>query len=223
MLTAVLRNFVLPALLAMAPPAALQATSVHAQELHMNNSCPNFNDPSLHTMNKDQLIDACLNNKPVADEAVAAMDCNTAKTLAAYSRMDNSFVEGQVAEEVVAQQCGHGNGDEMAFGGEDVGFPVGLFSFERGYHTAYSGQKAVTCAPIYYGTARISKSGVITFTSGGHDWRGFVSRDGALTITHDGVSNPTPIHETAIIGPLENARLFNGYCGSGFFRLVAKL
>lgn len=225
-LVVVLRKFVLPAVLAVLAPLAMQGAIVQAQELRMNNSCPSVDDPALPTMNKTELLERCpLGKKPVGEvPVVTAVDCKTVRTLAAYARLNNSdSVEAQAAVQVAAEHCPTEGDATETIGDQGIGFPVGFFEFERGYFTRYSGKKAETCRNKYMGTARITSAGVISFTSGGHDWSGVVDQNGVMVIRHDGVTNPVPINATAIIGPLEDAELYNGYCGYGYFRLLGRM
>ena len=96
----------------------------------------------------------------------------------------------------------------------------GVFRFERGYYTSYSGAKANICRGYYSRDAYLN-NGRIEFTSGGHTWRGTISQNSYISITRDNVS-PRPKNQTSVTGPMFNAELYNGYCGKGFFRISAQ-
>lgn len=94
----------------------------------------------------------------------------------------------------------------------------GRFRGERGYYTHYSGAKRQICQPFYSFTMDV-RDGQAQFSSGGHTWTGIVDPNGNIRINEDGVY-PRPKNTTAIIGPVEDASLYNGYCGNGFFRIL---
>jgi hypothetical protein len=209
-----------------------------AQQLKMNVGCPTLGSANIGQYTIDELNTLCHNNTGQATtsssgggtqqvqqvqsaENGAALSCGQHKALAAFARMNPGFVEGETSQAVVEKYC-QGKPDTALPDGSQVGGDLlsGVFRFERGYNTQYSGRKGEICQPYYSGDAYLDQ-GRIEFTSGGHTWRGTISQNSYVSITRDGVT-PRPKNDTVISGPMLNAELYNGYCGSGFFRLSAK-
>ncbi len=214
---------------------AVFGSSAQAQQFKMNIGCPTLGSEDLGKYTIDQLNEACHNSssgsssssssQPVqvaSAEGGAALSCGQHKALAAFARMNPGFVEGETSQAIVSKYCGDGVPDNSVPQGSQAGGDLlsGVFRFERGYHTQYSGAKRRICQPYYSGDAYLER-GKITFTSGGHTWRGTISQNSFVSITRDGVT-PRPKNPTSISGPMLEAELYNGYCGYGFFRLSAK-
>ncbi|MCZ4351871.1 hypothetical protein O4H61_05030 [Roseovarius aestuarii] len=214
------------------------AAPVAAQQLRMNVGCPTLGSADIGKYTIDQLNKLCHNNtgtsatsisssgsQPteavVSAENGAALSCGQHKALAAFARMNPGFVEGETSAAVVEKYCA-GKPDDAAPGGSQVGGDLltGVFGFERGYYNTYSGAKGRICKTYYSGKAFLDK-GTIELNSGGHTWRGTISSNSYISITRDGVT-PRPKNHTVISGPMLSAELYNGYCGSGFFRLTAQ-
>lgn len=220
------------AALSMAAPAS-------AQQLKMNIGCPTLGSADIGKYTIDELNKLCHNNTGSSGTATtstsgsqpteqvasaengAALSCGQHKALAAFARMNPGFVEGETSAAVVAKYCG-GKPDDALPDGSQVGGDLlsGVFRFERGYYTNYSGAKGRICKTYYSGDAFLNQ-GRIELTSGGHTWRGTISQNSYISITRDGVT-PRPKNHTVISGPMLNAELYNGYCGSGFFRITAQ-
>ncbi len=206
----------------------LLPTSATAQQMRLNVGCPSLGSPNIGQYTIDELNALCHNNtgtthKPEqvsAAEDGAALSCGQHKALAAFARMNPGFVEGQTSQAVVDKYC-QNTSDTNLPSGSQVGGDLlsGVFQFERGYYTSYSGSKGRICKSRYAGTAYLNK-GKIEFTSGGHTWRGSIAQNSYVSITRDGVT-PRPKNHTVISGPMLNADLYNGYCGAGYFRLLA--
>lgn len=208
-----------------------------AQQLKMNVGCPTLGSANIGQYTIDELNNLCHNNtgqaaasssdssQPVQQvqsaENGAALSCGQHKALAAFARMNPGFVEGETSQAVVEKYC-QDKPDHALPDGSQVGGDLlsGVFRFERGYNTQYSGSKGEICQSYYSGDAYLNQ-GRIEFTSGGHTWRGTISQNSYISITRDGVT-PRPKNHTVISGPMLNAELYNGYCGSGFFRLSTK-
>ncbi len=220
--------------------AMLAGAPALAQQFKMNLGCPTLGSANIGQYTIDELNDLCHNNtgagtvsssggggtQPAqqefsAAENGAALSCGQHKALAAFARMNPGFVEGTTSQAVVDKYCG-GKPDNALPEGSQVGGDLlsGIFRFERGYHTQYSGAKARICQPYYSGDVFIDR-GRVQFTSGGHTWKGTIANNSYISITRDGVT-PRPKNHTVISGPMTDAELYNGYCGSGFFRLSAK-
>ena len=204
-----------------------------AQQFRMNVGCPTLGSADIGKYTVDELNALCHNTsggsssssggtQVAAAENGASLSCGQHKALAAFARMNPGFVEGQTSQAIVDKYCGGGVSDSAVPGGSQVGGDLlsGVFRFERGYNTQYTGAKKRICQPYYSGDAYLDR-GNITFTSGGHTWRGTITQNSFISITRDGV-NPRPKNPTSISGPMLKAELYNGYCGYGFFRLSAK-
>lgn len=219
-------------LLAMAA-ALLASGPVMAQQLKMNVGCPTLGSSDIGKYTIEELNKLCHNNTGSASgsnsageqvasaEGGAALSCGQHKALAFKARLNPGFVEGQTSQTVVDKYCqgkpDDALPDESYAGGDQA---TGVFRFERGYNTSYSGAKGRICKGYYSGQAYLD-NGRIEFTSGGHTWRGTISQNSYISITRDGVT-PRPKNHTVISGPMFNAELYNGYCGHGFFRLSAQ-
>lgn len=218
-------------LLTLAAPAA-------AQQLRMNVGCPTLGSADIGKYTIDELNKLCHNNtgapttttstsgsqpteQVVSAENGASLSCGQHRALAEFARMNPGFVEGETSAAVVQKYCDNLSNDALP-GGSQVGGDLltGVFGFERGYYGQFSGAKGQTCQTYYSGKAYLDK-GTIELTSGGHTWRGTISQNSYISITRDGVT-PRPKNHTVISGPMMGAELFNGYCGSGFFRLKAQ-
>lgn len=210
---------------------AAVASAASAQQLRINSSCPSIDQADLGSMTASELNCSCFHSaaacqqvgQDLPDEGTV-LTCGQLKTAAALARINSTYVEGQAAQTTVNQQC---SGDD-----EDVpdnvmptaqALAAGIYKFQRGYYTSYSGAKLQICQPSYTGDARVYSDGTIMFTSGGHDWRGVISPDLNISITREGVTNPRPKNDTGIYGPIYEASLFNGYCGQGFFRILGRV
>ena len=216
--------------------ALFGASAAEAQQFRMNVGCPTLGSADIGKYTIDELNALCHNSsggssssssssgvtEVASAENGAALSCGQHKALAAFARMNPGFVEGQTSQAIVDKYCGGGVSDTAVPGGSQVGGDLlsGVFRFERGYHTQYSGAKRNICQPYYSGDAYLDR-GQITFTSGGHTWRGTITQNSFVSITRDGVT-PRPKNPTSISGPMLEAELYNGYCGYGFFRLSAK-
>lgn len=214
--------------------AGLWAGPGETQQFKMNVGCPTLGSADIGKYTIDELNKLCHNSagtsaggtapsqtQMATAEGGASLSCGQHKALAAFARMNPGFVEGETSQAVVEKYCA-GKPDDAVPGGSQVGGNLlsGVFRFERGYHGSYSGAKARICKPYYSGDAYLER-GHITFTSGGHTWRGTISDNSFLSITREGVT-PRPKNPTSISGPMLEAELYNGYCGRGFFRLSAK-
>lgn len=78
------------------------------------------------------------------------------------------------------------------------------------------GRPRSQCRGLYRINADV-KEGTIVFLHQGVTWRGSINSSGAISIQND--STPPSKHEMVIYGPIENATLYNGYCGNGFVKL----
>jgi len=201
------------------------AVVAQAQTFRIDAGCPGQNDPSVRTMTVEDLKCRCFKTcngnaapKPTpADNTV--LNCGQHRGLAIKASNDPSFVEGVASQAVVGQYCKPNVPDSTVPAGVASGanYTSGAFRYERGYDQTFSGRKGRICENYYQGTAYLNQ-GSVEFTSGGHTWRGRVMPNSHITITREGVS-PRPKNPTSISGPITNAYMYNGYCGSGFFRL----
>ncbi|WP_272008850.1 hypothetical protein [Roseovarius sp. ZX-A-9] len=212
----------------------LGVAPAQAQQLKMNIGCPTLGSADIGKYTIDELNRLCHNNSGSSGtstssqgsqmdsaEGGAALSCGQHKALAFKARLNPGFVEGQTSQQVVDKYCQNKPDDALpdeSYAGGDQA--TGWFRFERGYHTTYTGAKARICKNYYSGDAYLD-NGRIEFTSGGHTWRGTISQNSYISITRDGVT-PRPKNHTVISGPMFNAELYNGYCGTGFFRLSAQ-
>lgn len=211
------------------------ALPAQAQEYRINVGCPTLGDPNIGSYTIDQLNELCHHTSASSGVAVSGaggslggaggsptdvLTCGQHRFLAAKARINAGFVEGVASQAVVEQFCGGGVSDDAIPGGSIAGGAElsGYFRYERGYYTHWSGAKADICRPLYTGEAYVDH-GRISFTSGGHTWVGTVSENSYISITRDGVT-PRPKNPTGITGPIYDAELYNGYCGSGFFQLI---
>jgi len=207
--------------------AGLSGTAA-AQQLNLNVGCPTLGSPDFGTLTFDELNERCFGDaggggnappKPAEDGAI--LTCGQHRALALAGRINVGYVEGQVSQQVVDDLCDEpGLGDDAIPAGSQIGGNQlqGYYRFERGYKTRYTGAKLQICQPYYTGNAYLDR-GTITFTSGGHTWTGTISQNSFISITREGVT-PRPKNFTVISGPLLDAKLYNGYCGEGFFRLL---
>ena len=102
--------------------------------------------------------------------------------------------------------------------GQCVRLPNGSYQGVRGYTDPYRPQPSTSCKNRYAFTADI-EDGTISFTSDDRYWEGEVDQvTGSIHIDRNGIS-PAPNQATLVEGDFANARFWNGFCGSGFFRL----
>jgi len=226
------------AVFCMAVGFTVSADSAAAQQFKMNIGCPSLGSSNIGQYTIDQLNQLCHNSngsgggsssssnstqpsQVSSAENGAALSCGQHKALAAFARMNPGFVEGETSQVIVDKYCS-GKPDSAAPGGSQSGGDQlsGIYKFERGYHTQYSGSKKKICRSYYSGDIFVH-SGRVQFTSGGHTWHGTISQNSYISITRDGVT-PRPKNPTSITGPVQNAELYNGYCGKGFFRVSKK-
>lgn len=208
--------------------------AVSAQDMRINKGCPKLGDPNIGKYTIDQLNCLCHNGAQCSQspasqspgqvtsaENGAALTCGQHKALAAFAKANTGFVEGQTSQSIVDKYCGGPTSNDQVPSSSQVGgnFLTGVFNFERGYYGSFSGRKRTICGSSYRGKAFVDK-GKIEFNSGGHTWRGTIASNSFISITRDGV-NPRPKNHTVISGPMTNADLYNGYCGGGYFRLLA--
>ncbi|KUF09640.1 hypothetical protein [Pseudoponticoccus marisrubri] len=196
-----------------------------AQQMRINNGCPSLGTSNVGQYTIEQLNKLCHDEaqsggqvKPA--ENGAALTCGQHRFMAMKARIDVSYSEGVASQQVVDKYCTNKPDsalpDQSYEGGDKI---TGTVRFERGYDTRWSGRKASICQRYYSGRAYI-ENGRIEFNSGGHTWRGTISQSSYISITRNGVT-PRPKNHTVISGPMFDAELYNGYCGAGFFRLVA--
>lgn len=93
----------------------------------------------------------------------------------------------------------------------------GTWSGWRGYTDAGRRSPSKECLGRYSFTADV-QDGVITFWSDGRTFTGSVDASGTVRIDRSGLS-PSSKTPFWIEGPLNNARMYSGYCGNGIFRL----
>lgn len=93
----------------------------------------------------------------------------------------------------------------------------GKYSGWRGYTDGGRRSPSKECLSRYNFTATV-KDGWITFWSDNRTFRGTVSSSGYVKIDRTGLS-PRSKTQFSIEGPLNNARMYSGYCGNGVFRL----
>ncbi len=91
----------------------------------------------------------------------------------------------------------------------------GVYVGRRGYTDSGRPSKSKWCLSRYNFTMTVQNH-YVSFNSDGRYWQGFINDQGYVTIEHSGIS-PAPNHQTYISGPLNNAQLYNGYCGYGYF------
>ncbi|MEM7216205.1 MAG: hypothetical protein AAF423_11740 [Pseudomonadota bacterium] len=199
-----------------------------AQQLKINTGCPSLGSPNIGQYTIDQLNKLCHNNSgqgstssnAQAAEDGAALTCGQHRALAKFARIDANFVEGVASQSVVDKFCNGVPDNSLPSDSQTGGDLIsGWVRFERGYYTSWSGAKGRICKTYYSGHAEIDR-GSIRMDSGGHIWRGTISQNSYISITRDGVT-PRPKNHTVISGPMFDASLYNGYCGEGFFRLIA--
>jgi len=182
-------------------------------------SCPSMTDVS-PGMSIDELIRLC---PPVS--------CGNIRTVSSLRASIGPAPESEAATILANEQCSGG----AASGGTGAGTPTeaprppsnpiappaiqsSRVIIERGYTQPNPGVNRSTCAPYYRAEGTIT-NGQIVFTSGGHTWRGEIYPNSYISIDRNGVT-PRPRNPTAITGPSDNAVMYNGYCGRGFFRIV---
>lgn len=152
------------------------------------------------------------------------MTCEKLRVINSLLRINAGTPEAQAAMQLEKDKCSNKPNDTViAPQQENPGTPEptyvnGIFRGERGYYNHYTGAKRRICEP-YYSFTMVVQNGRAEFNSGGHTWTGVVNANGNILINEDGVY-PRPKNKTAIIGPVDDASLYNGYCGSGFFRIV---
>jgi hypothetical protein len=216
----------LAALALLTLPLALAPAEAVAQQ-RINMGCPAINDADLGSMTVDEIKCKCFQSGPSCQATGMSqpsvndvLTCGQHRAMAERASRNPDFVEGQASVQIVETSCAGLSDDDLpgtASAIPDV--PSGAFTFERGYYGNYTGAKLEICQPFYSGQA-VVEDGIISFTSGGHDWRGVITPDRFIYISRDGVTNPRPKNDTGVTGPIDNASLFNGYCGQGFFRLI---
>lgn len=158
--------------------------------------------------------------------AESELTCGKLRVMAYDGRINAGTPEGQAAIQLEQEKC-PGKPDDAPVQAQPQNpstntpqptYVNGVFRGERGYYNQYSGAKKKICEP-YYAFTMVVRNGRAEFTSGGHTWTGVINANGNIIINEDGVY-PRPKNTTAIIGPVEDASLYNGYCGNGFFRIV---
>lgn len=196
-----------------------------AQDMRLNVGCPSLDDPNVGNYSIDQLNKWCQNDsgggntKPTAPEGGAALSCGQHRMLARQARINVGYTEGNANQAVADSTCAGVPDNQLPADSQPGGNQlVGNYRFVRGYHTKWTGRKAEICKTRYDGTARLDR-GTVVFTSGGHTWRGSIAQNSYISITRDGVT-PRPRNPTVISGLVTNAKLYNGYCGRGYFRLL---
>lgn len=170
-------------------------------------------------MTLDQLIAAC---PPVS--------CSNLRTVSSLrASVGPAPEESQAAGIVADEQCAPTGGgavsnppDEPPRPPSNPISPPAIQSsrviIERGYTQPNPGVDRSICKPSYRAEGTIT-NGQIVFTSGGHTWRGQIYPNSYISIDRNGVT-PRPQNPTAITGPSDNAVMYNGYCGRGFFRVI---
>ncbi len=146
-----------------------------------------------------------------------AVTCGALRFMA--SRASVGFPEGHSASQAVAANCIQ-KPDDYIPPPPDAAKLEGQYSFVRGYSSRNPGVNKSICESSYEGSATV-RDGKITFNSGGHQWTGVITNNKWVLISRDGI-DPRPKNPTVITGPIDNASLYNGYCGRGFFRISAR-
>lgn len=204
------------------------STVAQAQSFRINLGCPSKNDPAVRTMTTAEMNCRCFQScddapastpKPTPADSNSVLNCGQHRALAIKAMNDPSYVEGLASQAVVGQHCKPGIPDSTVPSGTDPGanFVSGAFRYERGYDRSFSGRKGQICQRYYSGTAFLN-NGWIEFSSGGHTWRGRVLPNSHIAVSREGIT-PRPKNPTSISGPITDAYMYNGYCGSGYFRL----
>lgn len=183
-------------------------------------SCPSMTDVS-PGMSIDELIRLC---PPVS--------CGNIRTVSSLRASIGPAPESEAATILANEQCSGGASSGGTGGGAPTEAPrppsnpiaapaiqSSRVIIERGYTQPNPGVDRSTCQPYYRAEGTIT-NGQIVFTSGGHTWRGEIYPNSYISIDRNGVT-PRPRNPTAITGPSDNAVMYNGYCGRGFFRIVA--
>ena len=93
----------------------------------------------------------------------------------------------------------------------------GSWSGWRGYTDGGRRSPNKECLGRYNFTAEIN-DGTIRFWSDGRTFSGSVDSNGFVRIDRSGLS-PSSKTAFSIEGPLNNARMYSGYCGNGYFKL----
>jgi hypothetical protein len=91
----------------------------------------------------------------------------------------------------------------------------GVYVGRRGYTDSGRPSKTKWCLSRYNFTMTVQNH-YVSFNSDGRYWQGYINDQGYITVEHSGIS-PSPNHNTYVSGPLNNAQLYNGYCGYGYF------
>jgi hypothetical protein len=192
-------------------------------EFAINSGCPSIGDPALATLTMNELNERCFGSGSRHAD-VQPLSCGQIRGLALTARNNADYVEGQAVGRTEALCEGQLNAQYPTnVPAAPQPIPTGIYVFERGYSAVFPEPKRSVCRPLYVGEATVADDGTITFLSGGHSWEGVVGTDLQIRLTRDGVTHPRPQNDTGIFGSIYDARLYNGYCGEGFFRLGKKL
>lgn len=161
---------------------------------------------------------------PSANTDVTVLNCENLKTVAAAApraSVGTGSSDVQVAAQTYQTSCVDSKPPPVTVTQTTAPkVPDGIYSFSRGYSQPPAGSKG-TCDQ-YTGSAVVSGRR-IEFESSGYRWAGAVTNDGYVEIRNAGIQpigNQKPLRNpTSILGPVGNANLYNGYCGSGYFVL----
>ena len=207
-------QFCLVALLVVIPGIASVAASLSAQAqgVRINEGCPPI-DQMPAGITADELVRLCYGDD-------GALTCGQIRGLTRIRAE-----EGQTAVAQFNLACS----DRPSNYVPPPQLPQGLsgrYEYSRGYTKLNPNVSPVTCQ-TRYGTAvgeppAEVRNGRISFRSGGHLWTGVVTDNNWILVGRDDVT-PKPLTATAVMGPITNATLVNGHCGSGFFRLGRRL
>jgi hypothetical protein len=171
-----------------------------------------------------QLVEACppIPPAPSTSSTASGLNCENLKTLARASVGTGNSPDVLVAQQTLDASC-----RPTPTGSAVVAPPPpppprpASYTFSRGYNSPPRGSQGI--CDQYTGTAEVA-NGRITFDSSSYRWTGTVSSDGFVSIRTGGIAplgNQKPLkHETAILGPMGKASMYNGYCGYGYFRLT---
>jgi hypothetical protein len=98
----------------------------------------------------------------------------------------------------------------------------GIYRAERGYTESNRYSPERECKSYYPVSGVEVKDGEISFTTDANQWVGRIDQHtGIIKIEHDDIK-PAMKTPTFISGPAEDARFYNGRCGSGYFRLIMR-
>ena len=94
----------------------------------------------------------------------------------------------------------------------------GVYFGSRGYTDPGRPSPYRSCKNRYDISANI-RNGQVTFYSDNRNWTGRINARGEIDLDRSGVQ-PPPIDPITIRGRLDNAQMYSGYCGGGYFRIT---